>query len=135
MGDVLDDVIPMFVANLDPEKDPEVRLKFFSLLSRLMLNSSQTLDSQNRLVDYLINIDIFIHSYLFSSASRKAAGLFSCRVVCRHPSSLSSTFHLKSLFLRNCVITYFLLWYGALLRRYQCTVKMWIWFIHPKGQF
>ena len=39
------------------------------------------------------------------------------------PSSSSSTFHSKSLFLRNCLITVFLLWYGALLGRYQCTVK------------
>ena len=47
----------------------------------------------------------------------------------------SSTFHLKSLFLRNCLITFFLLWHGALIVRYQCTVKMWILLNHPKGQF
>ena len=54
-------------------------------------------------------------------------------VVRRRPSS--STFHLRSLFLRNCLITFFLLWHRALLRRYQCTVHMCIWLNHPKGQF
>ena len=55
-------------------------------------------------------------------------------VVVRRPSS---TFHLKSSFLRNCLITFFLLWHVhvALLGRYQCTVQMWIWLNHPKGPF
>ena len=54
-------------------------------------------------------------------------------VVRRRPSS--STFHFKSLFLRNCLITFFLLWHGALLGRYQCTVQIWIWLNHAKGLF
>ena len=44
-------------------------------------------------------------------------------IVRRCPSSSSSTFDLKFLFLRNCLITLFLLWHGALLGKYQCTVK------------
>ena len=51
----------------------------------------------------------------------------------RRPSS--STFQFKSLFLRNCLITFFLLWHGALLGRYQCTVQIWIWLNHAKGLF
>ena len=38
-------------------------------------------------------------------------------VVCRPSSSSSSTFHLKSLFLRNCLITFLLLWHGAFIRK------------------
>ena len=44
-----------------------------------------------------------------------------CRVVRRR-----QLLNLKSLFLRNCLITFFLLWHGALLGRYQCTVQMWM---------
>ena len=56
MGEVLDDIIPMFVANLNPEKDPEVRLKFFTLLSRLLMNASATLDSQERFGDFAVTV-------------------------------------------------------------------------------
>ena len=50
----------------------------------------------------------------------------------RRPSS--STFHFKSLFLKNCLITFFLFWHGASLGRYQYC-KIWIWLNHPKGHF
>ena len=53
-------------------------------------------------------------------------------------SSVVVSFSLKifiSQTLRHCLITFFLLWHGALLGMYQCTVKMWIWLNHPKGQF
>jgi dynein assembly factor 5 len=54
VGDLLDVVIPMFTANLKIEKDPEVRLKFFSLLSRLIMNAPQSLDSQNKFADFAV---------------------------------------------------------------------------------
>ena len=48
VGEILDSIIPMMVENLCPDKDAEVRLKFFNLLSKLMLNAGSTLNSQNR---------------------------------------------------------------------------------------
>ncbi len=48
VGDILEDIIPIMVSNLNPEKDPEVRLKSFSLLSRLLMNAPNTIDSQQR---------------------------------------------------------------------------------------
>ena len=56
VGDILEDIIPIMVANLHPDKDPEVRLKFFSLLSRLMMNSAGTLDSRQRFGDFAITV-------------------------------------------------------------------------------
>ena len=52
VGELLDDVIPILSENFNPEKDPEVRLKFFSLLSNLMMNCKDTLDSQNKFADF-----------------------------------------------------------------------------------
>ena len=52
VGELLDDVIPILAANFNPEKDPEVRLKFFSLLSNLMMKCKDTLDSQNKFADF-----------------------------------------------------------------------------------
>ena len=48
VGELLESVMPVLVTNLHPDKDAEVRLKFFSLLSRLMLNAGATLDSARR---------------------------------------------------------------------------------------
>ena len=48
VGEILDDIIPMLVANLKPDKEPEVRLKMFSLLSKLMMNAPDTVNSKQR---------------------------------------------------------------------------------------
>ena len=48
MGRILDDVIPIFRANLQPDKDAELRSKFFTLLSRLIVNADDTLNSDKR---------------------------------------------------------------------------------------
>lgn len=52
VGELLDYIIPILTANFNPEKDPEVRLKFFSLLSNLMMKCKDTLDSQNKFADF-----------------------------------------------------------------------------------
>ncbi|XP_064635749.1 dynein axonemal assembly factor 5-like [Lineus longissimus] len=54
VGELLDIIVPMFTANLKTEKDAEVRLKFFSLLSRLIMNAPQSVDSQNRFADFAV---------------------------------------------------------------------------------
>lgn len=52
VGELLDEVIPILAANFNPEKEPEVRLKFFSLLSHLMMNSKNTVDSGDKFADF-----------------------------------------------------------------------------------
>ncbi|PIK45499.1 putative dynein assembly factor 5, axonemal [Apostichopus japonicus] len=47
-GSLLDDIMPVLLTNLNPEKDPELRLKLFSLLAQLLVNASETLDSQHQ---------------------------------------------------------------------------------------
>ena len=56
VGEILEDIIPMMVANLKPEKDAEMRLKFFSLLSRLMVNAPATLDSQQQFSNFAVTV-------------------------------------------------------------------------------
>lgn len=66
VGEILEDIIPVLVANLQPEKDPEVKLKMFSLLSRLMMKAPETVDSQQRCerhgLDFLGNLSRTCHS-------------------------------------------------------------------------
>lgn len=45
---VLDNVMKVLLVNLSPSKDPDVRSKFFSLLSHLVTSSSNTTNSERR---------------------------------------------------------------------------------------
>lgn len=45
VGDLLEEIIPVLRSNLSPTKDVELRLNFFTLLSKLLLNLDQTLNS------------------------------------------------------------------------------------------
>ena len=45
MGQVLDEMIPMLESNLRPEKEPELKLRLFTLLSKLLMNTKDTVDS------------------------------------------------------------------------------------------
>ncbi|XP_022102374.1 dynein assembly factor 5, axonemal-like isoform X2 [Acanthaster planci] len=44
--ELLDDVFPVLQANLKPDKDPELRLKFFSLLSRLVMRAGELAEAR-----------------------------------------------------------------------------------------
>ena len=48
VGTVLDTIVPILRINLDAEKDAEVRNKFFTLLSRLILDADHTVNSDQR---------------------------------------------------------------------------------------
>ena len=48
VGQLLDNIVPILCANLHPDKDAEVRSKFFTLLSRLIVTADTTLNSDNR---------------------------------------------------------------------------------------
>ncbi len=52
-GSVLDLVIPVLQANLHVNKDPEVQMKFFTLLSHLVMKSEQSLGSAEKLHPYI----------------------------------------------------------------------------------
>ena len=53
VGEILEDIIPMLIANLKPDKDPEVKLKMFSLLSKLMMNAPTTVNSKQMQVFFI----------------------------------------------------------------------------------
>nr|XP_039265298.1 dynein assembly factor 5, axonemal-like [Styela clava] len=46
VGELLEEIMPILQSNLNPEKDPELRLNFFSLLSKLLLNIDNTFNSK-----------------------------------------------------------------------------------------
>ncbi|XP_072168625.1 dynein axonemal assembly factor 5-like [Diadema setosum] len=56
VGDLLDDIIPILETNLRPDKDAELRLKFFSLLSRLVMSAPCTLNSRQRFRDFSLAV-------------------------------------------------------------------------------
>ncbi|KAK3090687.1 hypothetical protein FSP39_013747 [Pinctada imbricata] len=83
VGDLLDYIVPILVTNLSTDKDPEMRLKFFSLLSRLVMNSTTTLDSRQRFGDFAVIVvrDIIIPNCVWS-AGRVAGAIRTTAVSC-----------------------------------------------------
>ncbi|KAH3861633.1 dynein axonemal assembly factor 5-like [Dreissena polymorpha] len=83
VGDLLDDVMPILTANFHPDKEPEVRLKFFSLLSHLMMNHKTTVDSQERFADFaeIVVRDMILPNCVWK-AGRVAAAIRTTAVSC-----------------------------------------------------
>ena len=83
MGDILEDIIPIFVSNLVPDKDAEVRLSFFLLLSKLMLRMGETLDSKQKFGDFTVVVvkDMVIPNLVWR-AGRTAAAIRTTAVSC-----------------------------------------------------
>ncbi|XP_070187800.1 dynein axonemal assembly factor 5-like isoform X2 [Littorina saxatilis] len=52
VGDLLPEIAAIFTCCLNPDKDAEMRLKFFALLSRLVMTAATTLDSKNRFGEF-----------------------------------------------------------------------------------
>lgn len=46
VGEFLPALLPLLKSCLEPSRDPEMRLHIFTMLSKLLLDSSNTLDSQ-----------------------------------------------------------------------------------------
>lgn len=46
IGEFLPLLMPLLQNCLDPERDPEMRLHIFTMLSKLLLDATHTLDSQ-----------------------------------------------------------------------------------------
>ncbi|KAL4658134.1 dynein assembly factor 5, axonemal [Arapaima gigas] len=53
IGEFLPQLFPLLQASLQPSRDPEMRLQIFILLSKLLLNASNTLDSQGTFSEHL----------------------------------------------------------------------------------
>ena len=83
VGELLDYIIPMLVANLNADKDPEMRLKFFALLSRLMVNAAGTLDSKQRFGRFAVTVvtDMIVPNCVWR-AGRTAGAIRTTAVSC-----------------------------------------------------
>ena len=83
VGDLLDDVVPILVTNLDTDKDPELRLKFFSLLSRLVMSAGSTLDSCHKFGEFAVTVvkDIIIPNCVWK-AGRVAGAIRTTATSC-----------------------------------------------------
>lgn len=83
VGEILDDVMPILTANFHPDKDPEVRLKFFSLLSHLMMNCKDTVDSGEKFADFaeIVVRDMILPNCVWK-AGRVASAIRTTAVSC-----------------------------------------------------
>ncbi|XP_070579266.1 dynein axonemal assembly factor 5-like [Ptychodera flava] len=83
VGEYLDDIIPILETNLKPDKDPELRLKLFSLLSRLVTSAGSTVNSQEKFGDFVIVVvkDMIIPNCVWY-AGRTAAAVRTIAVSC-----------------------------------------------------
>lgn len=75
--------MPVLVSSMKPTKDPEVRLKFFSLLSKLMMNCGNTLDSRWKFGDFAVTVvrDIIMPNCVWV-AGKTAAAIRTTAVSC-----------------------------------------------------
>ena len=83
VGELLDDIIAILVPCLNPKKDAEMRIKFFSLLSHLVMNAKETLDSRGKFSDVSVIIvkDIIIPNMVWQ-AGRVASAIRTSAVSC-----------------------------------------------------
>ena len=83
MGDLLEEIAAIFKCCLHPDKDPEMRLKFFALLSRLVLSSATTINSKNRFGEFAQSLvkDIILPNCVWR-AGRTAAAIRTTAVSC-----------------------------------------------------
>ncbi|XP_005100812.1 dynein assembly factor 5, axonemal [Aplysia californica] len=83
VGKHLDDIIPIIVINLHPDKDAELRLKVFSLLSRLIMAAPTTLDSEHHFAEFAVTVltDVILPNCVWS-AGRTAGAIRTTAVSC-----------------------------------------------------
>ncbi|XP_005997023.1 dynein axonemal assembly factor 5 [Latimeria chalumnae] len=83
IGEVLQDLMPILRSCLEPRRDPEMRLKLFTVLSKLLLNANETVNSRGQFPDYLESIikDVLIPNLLWH-AGRTAAAIRTTAVTC-----------------------------------------------------
>ncbi|XP_069761893.1 dynein axonemal assembly factor 5-like [Narcine bancroftii] len=83
LGESLDVVFPVLKNCLQPSRDPEVRLKLFSVLSKLLLSGGETLNSQGVFSSYVETLvrDILVPNLLWQ-AGKTAAAIRTTAVSC-----------------------------------------------------
>uniref|UniRef100_A0A671R0Q2 Dynein assembly factor 5, axonemal-like n=1 Tax=Sinocyclocheilus anshuiensis TaxID=1608454 RepID=A0A671R0Q2_9TELE len=94
VGEFLPALLPLLKSCLEPSRDPEMRLHIFTMLSKLLLDASNTLDSQGRFAEYMEIVlqDLLLPNLLWCS-SRSAAAVrtaaLSCLLAVLHGAVLS----------------------------------------------
>uniref|UniRef100_A0A671MPT5 Dynein assembly factor 5, axonemal-like n=1 Tax=Sinocyclocheilus anshuiensis TaxID=1608454 RepID=A0A671MPT5_9TELE len=89
VGEFLPALLPLLKSCLEPSRDPEMRLHIFTMLSKLLLDSSNTLDSQGRFAEYmeLVLQDLLLPNLVWrlgrSAAAVRTAAL-SCLLAVLH---------------------------------------------------
>ncbi|XP_072549719.1 dynein axonemal assembly factor 5-like [Salminus brasiliensis] len=83
LGEFLPQFLPLLQSCLEPSRDPELRLHVFTVLSKLLLNSSNTLNSQRCFGDY---VGVFLQALLLPNlvwrAGRTAAAVRTSALSC-----------------------------------------------------
>uniref|UniRef100_A0ABI7W900 Dynein axonemal assembly factor 5 n=1 Tax=Felis catus TaxID=9685 RepID=A0ABI7W900_FELCA len=83
LGEVLPHLVPVLRSCLQPARDPQMRLRLFSSLSRVLLSAKQTVDSQGHFHHYLDTVtkDILVPNLQWH-AGKTAAAIRTAAVSC-----------------------------------------------------
>lgn len=83
LGEALPHLVPILRSCLQPDRDPQMRLRLLSVLSRTLLNAKETVDSQGQLHRYLDTVvsDILVPNLQWR-AGRTAAAIRTAAVAC-----------------------------------------------------
>ncbi|XP_025719453.2 dynein axonemal assembly factor 5 isoform X1 [Callorhinus ursinus] len=83
LGEVLPHLVPILRSCLQPARDPQMRLRLFSSLSRVLLSAKQTVDSQGQFHHYLNTVakDILVPNLQWH-AGKTAAAIRTAAVSC-----------------------------------------------------
>ncbi|XP_043415420.1 dynein axonemal assembly factor 5 isoform X1 [Prionailurus bengalensis] len=83
LGEVLPHLVPVLRSCLQPTRDPQMRLRLFSSLSRVLLSAKQTVDSQGHFHHYLDTVtkDILVPNLQWH-AGKTAAAIRTAAVSC-----------------------------------------------------
>ncbi|XP_029106007.1 dynein assembly factor 5, axonemal [Scleropages formosus] len=83
IGEFLPQLLPLLQASVQPSRDPEMRLHIFILLSKLLLDASNTLDSQGRFSEHLVMflLDLLLPNLVWH-AGRTAGAIRAAALSC-----------------------------------------------------
>uniref|UniRef100_A0A8C1EMS0 Dynein axonemal assembly factor 5 n=1 Tax=Cyprinus carpio carpio TaxID=630221 RepID=A0A8C1EMS0_CYPCA len=75
VGEFLPALLPLLKSCLEPSRDPEMRLHIFTMLSKLLLDASNTLDSQGGFAEYMEMVlqDLLLPNLVWRSGRSAAA--------------------------------------------------------------
>ncbi|XP_062387628.1 dynein axonemal assembly factor 5-like [Sardina pilchardus] len=83
IGEFLPLLLPLLQSCLQPSRDPEMRLHLFTMLSKMLLNATHTLDSQGRFHEH---VDVFVCECVLPNlvwqAGRTAAAIRTSALSC-----------------------------------------------------